>query len=139
VPLRLGISAKPVQDLAGLERDVAAWAKEPGSAMIFPPDIFLSSKVKAIIALAAQYRLPAIYSVPAYARFGGLLAYGPDFLDNYRRAARLVDRILKGEKPSDLPIEQPTKFVLTINLRTAKQLGLDVVASLLARADEVIE
>lgn len=139
VPLRLGISAKPVQDIAELERAVASWAQEPGSAMIFPPDIFLSAKVKAIIALAAQYRLPAIYSVPAYARFGGLLAYGPDFLDNYRRAARLVDRILKGEKPSDLPIEQPTKFVLTINLKTARQLGLDVVASLLARADEVIE
>jgi putative ABC transport system substrate-binding protein len=139
VPLGLGISARPVQDIAELERAVASWAQEPGSAMIFPPDIFLSAKVKAIIALVAQYRLPAIYSVPAYAKFGGLLAYGPDFMDNYRRAARLVDRILKGEKPSDLPIEQPVKFILTINLGTAKQLGLDVVPSLLARADEVIE
>jgi len=139
IPLDLSISAKPVQDIAELERAVAAWAQEPGSAMIFPPDIFLSAKIKAIIAMVAQYRLPAIYFVPAYAKFGGLLAYGPDFIDNYRRAARLVDRILRGEKPSDLPIEQPVKFVLTINLATAKQLGLDVVPSLLARADEVIE
>ena len=126
-PLRVGISVKPVQDIAGLERDVASWAQEPDGAMIFPPDIFLSAKVKAIIALTAQYRLPAIYSVPAYAKFGGLLAYGPDFMDNYRRAARLVDRILRGEKPSDLPIEQPTRFVLAVNLKTARQLGLEVL------------
>jgi len=138
-PLRLEISARPVQDANELERAVASWAQEPGSAVIFPPDIFLSANVKAIVALAAQYRLPAIYSVPAYARFGGLLAYGPDFFDNYRRAAHLVDRILRGEKASDLPIEQPVRFVLTINLKTARQLGLDVSPALLARADEVIE
>jgi len=139
VPLGVGISARAVQDMAELERAIASRGQEPDSAMIFPPDIFLSANVKAIIALVAQYRLPAIYSVPAYAKFGGLLAYGPDFLDNYRRAARLVDRILKGEKPSDLPVEQPVKFVLAINLKSAKQLGLDVAPSLLARADEVIE
>jgi putative ABC transport system substrate-binding protein len=138
-PLRLEISAKPVRDTTELERAVASWARESGSAMIFPPDIFLSANVKAIVALVAEYRLPAIYSVPAYARFGGLLAYGPDFFDNYRRAAHLVDRILRGDKPSDLPIEQPVRFVLTINLKTAKQLGLNVGAALLARADEVIE
>ncbi len=138
-PLGVGVSAIPVLDSAGLERAVVSWAQEPGSGMIFPPDIFLSARIKAIIALAARYRLPAVYSVPAYAKFGGLLAYGPDFVDNYRRAARLVDRILRGARPSDLPIEQPTRFVLAINLKTAKELGLDVNASLLGGADEVIE
>ena len=138
-PLQLGISSIPVQDSAELERALVSWAQQPDSAMIFAPDIFLSSRVKAIIALAARYRLPAVYAVPAYAKFGGLLAYGPDFVDNYRRAARLVDRILKGARPADLPIEQPTRFVLAINLTTARQLGLDVGASLLASADEVIE
>lgn len=138
-PLQLGISAIPVQDNAELERALVSWAQQPDSAIIFAPDIFLSSKVKAIIALVAQYRLPAVYSVPAYAKFGGLLAYGPDFVDNYRRAARLVDRILNGVRPADLPIEQPTRFVLAINLKTAKELGLDVPAALLAGADQVIE
>jgi putative ABC transport system substrate-binding protein len=138
-PLTLRISVVPVQDIAELERTMVSQAREPDSAIIFPPDIFLSAKVRAIIALAAQYRLPATYPVPAHAKFGGLLAYGPDFVDNFRRAARLVDRILTGSKPSDLPIEQPTKYLFAINLKTAKELGLDVAPSLLARADEVIE
>lgn len=139
VPARVTISAIPVLDVAELERAVASWAQEPDGAVIFAPDVSLSAKVKAAIALVARYRLPAVYAVPAYAKFGGLLAYGPAFLDNYRRAARLIDRILKGARPSDLPIEQPTRFVLAINLKTAKQLGLDVTPSLLAQADEVIE
>jgi putative ABC transport system substrate-binding protein len=138
-PLQVRISAIPVNDIAELERMVASLAQEPNHAMIVPPDIFLSAKIKAIIALAAQYRLPAAYSVPTFAKYGGLLAYGPDFFENYLRAAKLVDRILKGAKPSDLPIEQPTKFVLAINLKTATALGLTIPPALLLRADEVIE
>jgi len=92
---------------------------------------------KLIVALAARYRLPAIYSYRFFAADGGLISYGPDNIEQYRRAAGYVDRILKGEKPGDLPIQAPTELV--INLKTAKALGLDVPSSLLARADEVIE
>jgi putative ABC transport system substrate-binding protein len=138
-PLRVEISAIPVLDLVELERAVALLAQEPDNAMFFPPDVFLSAKVQAIIALVARYRLPAIYPVPAFADFGGLLAYGPNFLDNFRRAAKLVDRILNGVKPADLPVEQPTSFELAINLKTAKDLGLEIPPTLIARADKVIE
>ena len=106
--------------------------------MIVPPDIFLTTKMQAIISLAAQYRLPAVYAVSAYANSGGLIAYGPDFSDNYRRAAKLVDRILNGARPAELPVEQPNKFRMAINLKTAKALGLTVPAMLFAQADEVI-
>jgi putative ABC transport system substrate-binding protein len=92
-----------------------------------------------IIELAARHRLPTIYSDPIFVREGGLMAYGPDRLDQYRRAAGYVDRILKGEKPDDLPVQAPTKYELVINLKTAKALGLDIPPMLLARADEVIE
>ena len=92
-----------------------------------------------IITLAARHRLPAIYPYRFYVAAGGLISYGPDLVDQYRRAAGYVDRILKGEKPADMPVQAPTKYELVINLRTAKALGLDVPTSLLARADEVIE
>ena len=92
-----------------------------------------------IIALAARYSLPAVYYRRYFATSGGLISYGPDYIDQYRKAAGYVDRILKGEKPADLPVQAPTKFETVLNLKTAKALGLDVPATVLTRADEVIE
>ena len=132
-------TAVPVQNVAEIKHLLKSLSEKPGSAVIFPPDIFISAKIKEIIELVAEHKLIAVYAVPAFAASGGLMAYGPDLVDNYRRAARLVDRILKGAKPADLPVEQPTKFELVINLKTAKALGLDLPPMLLARADEVID
>jgi putative ABC transport system substrate-binding protein len=138
-PLRVKISAMPVHDLVGVAHAVASLAEESDSGIILPPDLFLAANIQAIVALVAQYRLPTMYSAAPFARLGGLIAYGPDLSDNWRRAANLVDRILKGAKPADLPIEQPDKFELVINLKTAKALGLTVPSMLLAQATEVIE
>jgi len=103
------------------------------------PDSFLNAHRVEITSLAARYRLPAIYPYRLYTKVGGFLSYGNDVFDNYRRAAGYVDRILKGEKPSELPVQAPVKFELVLNLKTAKALGLDVPPTLLALADEVIE
>jgi putative tryptophan/tyrosine transport system substrate-binding protein len=131
--------AAPVRDKSELETVVAKLAREPNSGFAVIPDSFTDAYRAEITSLADRYRLPAIYAYRFFTALGGLLSYGIDLTDNFRRAASYVDRILKGEKPADLPVQAPTKYVLTINTKTAKSLGLTVPPSLLARADEVIE
>jgi putative ABC transport system substrate-binding protein len=114
-------------------------AREPGGGLMVVPDIFLVTNRAQIIELAAKYSLPGIYTGSRWVKDRGLMSYGPVVLDLFRRTASYVDRILKGEKPADLPVQAPTKYELVINLKTAKVLGLTVPPSLLARADEVIE
>jgi len=132
-------TAAPVHDRSEFESVFAAQAREPNGSLIVMPDSFLNTHRAEITSLAAHYRLPAVYPYRLYTKVGGLLSYGNDVFDNYRRAAGYVDRILKGEKPADLPVQAPAKFELVINLKTAKALGLDVPPTLVARADEVIE
>ncbi len=129
----------PVRDTSELESVVATQAREPNSGLIVMPSAFMNVHRTEIISLAARHRLPAVYAFRFFAELGGLLSYGNDFLDNYRRAASYADRILKGAKPSELPVQAPVKFELVINLKTAKSLGLDVPLHLQQRADEVIE
>ncbi len=122
-----------------IERAVSAMAQRANGGLIVLPGSLTLLHRKLIIALAAQYRLPAVYPYRYHVADGGLISYGPDTIEQYRRAGGYVDRILKGEKPADLPVQAPTKYELVINLKTAKALGLEVPATLLARADEVIE
>jgi len=131
--------AAPVEDKADIERAMAAVAREPISGLITGADPFIFSNRALVMNLAERYQLPAIYQFRLFTAEGGLMSYGPDPNDIFRRSASYVDRILKGAKPADLPVQQPTKFELAINLKTAKALGLDVPPMLLARADEVIE
>jgi putative ABC transport system substrate-binding protein len=129
----------PVQQATEIEEAMARIGREPGGGLTLPPDTFTSSQHKLIVELASRYQLPAIYAFRDFAAAGGLVSYGPDVLDQFRRAASYVDRILRGEKPDDLPVQQPTKFEFVINLKTAKALGLDVPMHLQQLADEVIE
>jgi putative tryptophan/tyrosine transport system substrate-binding protein len=129
----------PVRDGSELNSVIAAQAREPNSGLIAMPDSFTIAYRLEIISLADHYRLPAVYPFRFFAEVGGLLSYGVDLVDNYRRVSTYVDRILKGEKPSELPVQAPVKFELVINLKTAKALGLTVPDKLLALADEVIE
>jgi len=131
--------AAPVHDRSELESVFAAQAHEPNGSLIVLPDSFLNAHSVEITSLAARYRLPAVYPYRLYTKVGGLLSYGNDVFDNYRRAAGYVDRILKGEKPGELPVQAPVKFELVLNLKIAKDLGLTLPPTLLARADEVIE
>ena len=131
--------ATPVHDTSELESVVAAQAREPNGGLILMPDGFLIAHRAEITSLAARYRLPAVYPFRFYTELGGLLSYGVDLTDNFRRAATYVDKILKGAKPSELPVQAPVKFELVINLKTAKVLGLDVPLHLQQRADEIIE
>ena len=123
----------------GIERAITTVARSTGGGLIVTPSAAASIHRDLIIGLAAKHKLPAVYASRSNVIDGGLISYGPDWVDPFRLAAGYVDRILKGEKPADLPIQQPTKFELVINLKTAKALGLEVPQSLLARADEVIE
>jgi ABC-type uncharacterized transport system substrate-binding protein len=138
-PLGVELFPVDVRTPAAIERGVSAFARAPNGGLIVTQTPSSDVHRALIITLAARHQLPAVYAFRYYVGGGGLISYGPDRLDSYRRAAGYVDRILKGEKPADLPVQAPVKFQLTINLKTAKALGLDVPATLLARADEVIE
>ena len=133
------VTAAPVRDTAEAEEAIAKLGREPGGGLIVPPDAFTIVHDQLLVRLAQQHRVPAVYSYRISAAQGGLMSYGPDPFDNFRRSASYVDRIFKGAKPADLPVQQPTKFELIINLKTAKALGLTIPALLLGRADEVIE
>ena len=133
------VTAAPVRDTAEAEEAIAKLGREPGGGLIVPPDAFTIVHDQLLVRLAQQHQVPTVYSYRISVAQGGLMSYGPDPFDNFRRSASYVDRIFKGAKPADLPVQQPTKFELIINLKTAKTLGLDVPPALLARADEVIE
>jgi len=133
------VAAAPVRSTTEVEAAVAKLGRDPGGGLIIAPDAFTLAHHQLFIRLAQQHRLPAVYPLRAYVAQGALMSYGPDGNDNFRRSASYVDRIFKGAKPADLPVQQPTKFELAINLKTAKTLGLQIPDKLLALADEVIE
>jgi len=137
----LGVELRPVDtSVAGeIERAIASFARAANGGMIVTPSASVSAHHDLIVMLAARYNLPAVYSSRPMVIGGGLICYGPDIADQFRQAAGYVDRILKGEKPADLPVQAPNKYELVINMKTARALGLDLPAQLLARADEVIE
>jgi putative ABC transport system substrate-binding protein len=136
-----GVELTPivVRDAAEIEPAVAAFARSPDDGLIVTIGTLTDAHRDIIGEIAARHRLPAVYPFPFFVRSGGLISYGTDITDSYRRAASYVDRILKGEKPADLPVQQPTKIQLAINVKAAKALGLEIPSALLARADEVIE
>jgi hypothetical protein len=137
--LAIQISDAPVQAKDEIEGVIAAQARNPGGGLIAMPDSFNLVNREPIIALAARYRVPTIYFNRIFTESGGLITFGTDFVEQFRQVPEYIDRILKGEKPADLPIQAPTKFELVINLKTAKTLGLDVPTSMQLLADEVIE
>ena len=136
-----GVELSPIdlRDESEIERSVASFARGSNGGLIVTSSSLAAVHRQTIITLAARYRLPAVYNYRYFTTSGGLISYGPDPIDQYRRAAGYVDRILRGEKVADLPVQGPTKFELAINLKAAKTLGLTVPSSLLARADEIIE
>ena len=137
--LRVEVNAFNKRDADEIERTITTFAQSPNGGLIITPGGPAFTHHDLIIGLAARYKLPAVYFERLFVVAGGLLSYGPDRIDMYRRAAGYVDRILKGEKPADMPVQAPTKYQLVINLRTAKALGLDVPLHLQQAADEVIE
>jgi putative ABC transport system substrate-binding protein len=137
--LRVEVNPVNTSDAGEIERAVAAFARAPNGGLIVTGGAPSQLHRDLIIALAARHKLPSVYFERSFVAAGGLICYGPDYIDQYRRAASYVDRILKGEKPADLPVQAPTKYETVLNLKTAKALGLDVPATVLVRADEVIE
>jgi putative tryptophan/tyrosine transport system substrate-binding protein len=137
--LRVEVNAVNVLDAGEIERAVAAFARAPNGGLIVTASPLAQRHRDLIVALAARHKLPAVYNERYFVAAGGLISYGSDRTDQYRRAAGYVDRILKGEKPADLPVQAPTKYETVLNLKTAKALGLDIPATVLTRADEVIE
>ena len=139
LPLGVEVIAAAVDDMAAFESIATAQAREANTGMIPMPSAFMTGHVVEIAAITTRYHLPTIFSNRAFPAAGGLLSYGNDITDNYRRAAALVDRVLKGEKPAELPVQFPVKFELVINSKIAKALGLSIPPTLLATADAVIE
>ena len=137
----LGVELHPlnIRDAGEIERALGAFARGANGGLIVTASTLATLHRELIVTLAARQKLPAIYFFRFFVARGGLISYGPNPIDPYRRAASYVDRILKGEKPGDLPVQAPTKYELAINLKTAKMLGLEIPATVLARADEVIE
>src|SRR5215471_11028481 len=129
----------PIRSDVDIETATSALGREPGGGLVVMSGGFMTTHRAPIISAAARNNVPAVYTLPEFARDGGLLSYGPDPVDNYRRAAAYVDRILRGAKPGDLSVQFPTKFEMVVNLKTAKALGVTVPVSLLATADEVLE
>jgi putative ABC transport system substrate-binding protein len=136
-----GVDVRPigVRDAGEIKHAIQEFARGSNNGLIVPASSLTNLHRSLIIKLAAEYRLPAVYSAPIFVAEGGLISYGPDRLDLYRRAAGYVDRILRGDKPTDLPVQAPTKYELAIDLKTAKALGLTISRELQTRADEVIE
>ncbi|MGC1926807.1 MAG: ABC transporter substrate-binding protein [Pseudolabrys sp.] len=137
--LAIEIAPKPVENSADIQRAIDSFASEPNGGLVLPPDTTTVVHRDLVIALAARYRLPAVYAIRVFVAADGLMYYGTNFVDLYRRAATFVDRILRGANPADLPVQLPTKYETIVNLKTAKVLGLHVPPSLLVSADEVIE
>lgn len=137
--LGIGVVTAEVRRVADYEPQIDPFAREPRGGLIVVPNAVANNNQEAIHALAARYRLPAVYGYPFFAKSGGLISYGSDPAAQLPEAARYVDRILRGEKPGDLPVQQPTKFSLVVNLKTAEALGITIPSAILARADEVIE
>jgi putative ABC transport system substrate-binding protein len=137
--LKVGPIIAPVRGDAEIETAIVALGREPGSGLVALPDAFMIAHRAPIILAAARNNLPAVYTLSAFVREGGLLSYGVDLVDGFRRAASYIDRILRGAKPGDLPVQFPTKFEMVVNRKTANALGLAIPPSILLRADEVIE
>jgi putative ABC transport system substrate-binding protein len=137
--LGLTLFTASIREAVDYDREIEAFAREPGGGLVALSNPVIANNQERVHALAARYRLPAVYSYPVYAQTGGLISYGPDPAAVVHEATRYIDRILHGAKPGDLPVQQPTRFLLAVNLKTAKALGLTVPQSILARADEVIE
>jgi putative ABC transport system substrate-binding protein len=137
--LKVELLTTPVYNDVEIETAILALGREPGGGLVVSPDAFMVMHGAPVISAAARNNVPAVYAIPGFATNGGLLSYGFDQADNFRRAATYVDRILRGEKPGDLPVQFPTKIKMVVNLKTAKELGLAVPPSILLRADEVVE